>query len=47
MLQICRVGHSLAHILLKSSEIRPTELFAFNALLILMTSISEFISVCF
>ena len=39
---IRRVGHGLVHILLKRSEIRPAELFAFKASLILMTSISEF-----
>ena len=42
-----RVGHSLAQILLKRSEIRPAELFAFKALLILMTYISEFMFACF
>ena len=41
------VGHSLAHILLKRSEIRPAELFAFKALFILMTFISEFMFACF
>ena len=46
-LQIRRVGHSLAQILLKRSEIRPAELFAFKALLILMTCISEFMFACF
>ena len=44
---IRRVGHSLVHILLKRSEIRPAELFAFKASLILMTSISEFMFACF
>ena len=31
----------------KSSEFRPAELFAFNAFLILMSSISEFMFTCF
>ena len=44
---IRRVGHGLVHILLKRSEIRPAELFAFKASLILMTSISEFMFACF
>ena len=35
-------ARSLVHFLLKRSEIRPAELFAFKASLILMTSISEF-----
>ena len=39
---IRRVGQSLVHFLLKRSEIRPAELFAFKASLTLMTSISEF-----
>ena len=44
------MGHSLVtsgNILLKRSEIRPTELFAFKVSLILMTSISEFMFACF
>ena len=44
---IRRVGHSLVHILLTRGEIRPAELFAFKASLILMTSISEFMFACF
>ena len=44
---IRRVSHGLVHILLKRSEIRPAELFAFKASLILMTSISEFMFACF
>ena len=47
LLQIRRVGYSLVHILLKRSEIRPAEIFAFKALLILMTYISEFMFACF
>ena len=39
---IRQVGHSL-----ERSEIRPAELFAFKVSLILMTSISEFMSACF
>ena len=35
------------NILLKQSEIRPAELFAFKVSLILMTSISEFMFACF
>ena len=38
---------NLAHILLKRSDIRPPELFAFKALLILINHISEFMFACF
>ena len=37
----------LTQILFKRSEFRPAELFAFKALLILITYISEFMFACF
>ena len=37
----------LAQILFKRSEFRPAELFAFKALLIFITYISEFMFACF
>ena len=44
---IPQVGHSLVTFCWKRNEIRPSELFAFKVSLISMTSISEFMFVCF